>query len=108
MCGKYRKGGSFYSPSDCLRQRGTEELTLSQADRLCQGSRVPMINMLDTHGEGKHETQTLTCQPLVLPKQFSASSLLPTLRSELHFFDSGNPIARLPSFGKGHVSTSTG
>jgi hypothetical protein len=54
---------------------------------------------------GTHETQALTWQFLLLPKQFSASLLLPTLRSELHFFDSGNPIAGLPSSGKGHVST---
>jgi hypothetical protein len=69
---------------------------------------VPVIDILATHGKGKHETQALTCQLFLLPKQFSASSLLPTLRSELHFFDLGNPIARLPSFGEGHVSTSTG
>jgi hypothetical protein len=34
--------------------------------------------------------------------------LLPALRSEFHFFNSGNPIAGLPSFGKGHASTSIG
>jgi hypothetical protein len=66
------------------------------------------INILATHGEGKHKTQALTRQLFLLPKQFSASPLLPTLRPELHFFDSGDPIDRLPSFGKGHVSTSTG
>jgi hypothetical protein len=69
---------------------------------------VSLTNVLVSQGEGKYETQALTCQLLLLPKQFSASLLLPALRSEFNFFDSGNPIARLPSFGKGHVSTSTG
>jgi hypothetical protein len=62
-------------------------------------SRVPMINIMATHGEGKHETQTLTRQLLLLPKQFSASALLSTFRSGLHLFDSGSPIARLPFLG---------
>jgi hypothetical protein len=63
---------------------------------------------LTTQGEGKHETLALTCKLLPLPKQFSASLLLPALRSEFHFFYAGNPIAGLPSFGKGHADTSIG
>jgi hypothetical protein len=65
---------------------------------------VSVTDILANQGEGKHETQALTCQ-LLLPKQFSASLLLPTLRSEFHFFDPGNPIARLPSLVRGHAST---
>jgi hypothetical protein len=67
---------------------------------------VSLTNILAGQGKGKHEAQALTCQLLLLSKQFSASLLLPTLRSEFHFFDPGNPIARLPSLGKGHASTS--